>query len=59
MVGAPDPLYGEVVWAFLAPRPGARLDEAQVLDWCAARLADFKRPARIRVMPALPKGPTG
>src|SRR5205823_13069823 len=47
VVGAPDPLYGEVVWAFLAPRPGARLDEGQVLAWCATRLADFKRPVRI------------
>ena len=59
VVGAPDPLYGEVVWAFLAPRPGARLDEGQVLAWCATRLADFKRPVRITVMPGLPKGPTG
>jgi acyl-CoA synthetase (AMP-forming)/AMP-acid ligase II len=47
------------VWVFLAPRPGARLDEGEVLAWCATRLADFKRPARITVMAALPKGPTG
>src|SRR6266446_2490790 len=59
VVGAPDPLYGEVVWVFLALRPGARLDEGEVLAWCATRLADFKRPARITVMAALPKGSTG
>ena len=59
VVGAPDPLYGEVVWAFIVARPGAGLDEAQVLGWCAARLADFKRPVRITVMPELPKGATG
>jgi len=59
VVGAADPLYGEVAWAFLAPRPGAHLDEAQVLAWCATHLADFKRPVHIVFMPALPKGPTG
>src|SRR2546422_559448 len=38
VVGAPDPLYGEVVGPFPPPRPGARLDEGQVLAWCATRL---------------------
>jgi acyl-CoA synthetase (AMP-forming)/AMP-acid ligase II len=59
VVGAPDALYGEVVWAFLVPRPGRTLDEASVARWCSERLADFKRPARLTIVPELPKGPTG
>src|SRR5437016_1474233 len=59
VVGAPDPLYGEVVWAFVASRPEMSVDAATVSRWCASRLADFKRPAEIVFLPELPKGPTG
>jgi acyl-CoA synthetase (AMP-forming)/AMP-acid ligase II len=59
VVGAPDRLYGEVVWAFLVPRPGRTIEPAAVAHWCVERLADFKRPARIEVVDELPKGPTG
>ena len=59
VVGAPDPLYGEVVWAFVASRPEMSVDAAGVSRWCASRLADFKRPAEIVFLPELPKGPTG
>jgi long-chain acyl-CoA synthetase len=59
VVGAPDAVYGEVVAAFVVPRPGAALDAAEIARWCAGRLADFKRPARITLAAELPKGPTG
>jgi long-chain acyl-CoA synthetase len=59
VVGAPDPLYGEVVWAFVAVRAEMSVDAAAVSRWCATRLADFKRPAEIVFLPELPKGPTG
>ena len=59
VVGAPDALYGEVVWAFLVAHPGRTIDEADVARWCRERLADFKRPARTIVVTDLPKGPTG
>ena len=59
VVGAPDALYGEVVWAFLVSRPDRTLDLGSVARWCTERLADFKRPARMTIVPELPKGPTG
>jgi long-chain acyl-CoA synthetase len=59
VVGAPDALYGEVVWAFVVPRRGRTLDEAGVARWCSERLADFKRPTRTTILAELPKGPTG
>ena len=59
MVGAPDPLYGKVVAAFLVPRPGAALDPGGIARWCALRLADFKCPAQVMIVPELAQGPTG
>ncbi|HXJ35785.1 MAG TPA: AMP-binding protein [Candidatus Eisenbacteria bacterium] len=59
VIGLPDALYGEVVGAFVAPHPDRAIDEAALYDWCAGRLADYKRPVRITVLPELPKGPTG
>jgi long-chain acyl-CoA synthetase len=55
-VGVPDTYRGEVIWAFLA---GEGITEAEVLDHCAARLAKYKRPARLVVLYALPRTPVG
>jgi 3-hydroxy-4-methylanthranilate adenylyltransferase len=35
------------------------LDETAVSGWCAARLADFKRPSVVRVLRKLPRTPNG
>ncbi|MGH7893593.1 MAG: class I adenylate-forming enzyme family protein, partial [Candidatus Binatia bacterium] len=59
VIGRPDRRYGEVAVAYVAPHPGRGIDEDTVRTWCAARLADYKRPVRITVLPELPKGPTG
>jgi len=55
-VGVADSCRGEVIWAFVA---GAAEDEAEVLDHCAARLAKYKRPARLVVLDALPSTAVG
>src|SRR5262249_16625949 len=59
VVGAPDPLYGEVVWAFVVTHPEQPIDGATLSRWCATRLADFKRPAEFVFVPELPKNLTG
>ena len=55
-VGVPDAYRGEVIWAFVA---GEGVTEAEVLKHCAARLAKYKRPARLVVLDALPRTPVG
>ncbi len=55
-VGVPDSYRGEVIWAFVA---GKGLAEAEVLEHCAARLAKYKRPARLIVLEALPRTAVG
>ncbi len=58
-VGIPDPLFGEEVVAFVQLRPGAELNEAQVIDHCKTCLADFKIPKRIFYVADFPKGANG
>ena len=55
-VGVPDSYRGEVIWAFVA---GEGIAEADVLEHCAARLAKYKRPARLVVLDALPRTAVG
>ncbi len=59
VIGVPDPEWGERVHAFVEPRPGASLDEAEILGFCRDRLAGPKRPRGVTVMPTLPRNPTG
>jgi long-chain acyl-CoA synthetase len=58
-IGVPDELYGEEVAAFVVLRDGALATEEELIDYCRARLADFKCPKTIRFVADVPKGPTG
>jgi len=61
VVGVPDPVMGEVGVAFVAPVPGRAVDQVPGLDelrgWCATRLADYKAPDSLIVLPELPVTP--
>ena len=59
VVGAPHPVFGERVVAFVALRDGRELDEGAVRAHLAARVADFAVPERIFVLDHLPRGSTG
>ena len=58
-VGVPDPAYGQEILACVVPKPGSRLDEAQLREHCRRELGRYKAPRYIRWMEALPKGPSG
>src|SRR5215217_3602687 len=57
--GIPDPLYGEDVAAFVVLKEGRAASGEEIAAYCREHLADFKCPKTVRVVPALPKGPTG
>ncbi|HEX7313651.1 MAG TPA: long-chain fatty acid--CoA ligase [Pyrinomonadaceae bacterium] len=57
--GVPDPLYGEDVAAFVVLREGHAVTGEEVAAYCREHLADYKCPKTVRVVAALPKGPTG
>ncbi len=49
----------EEVIAFVELAPGAPFEADELAQWCAGRLAPYKRPAHIRVLDALPAASTG
>ena len=56
VVGRPDPVSGEVVEAVVvAEDPTRPPSEAAIKDHCAARLAHYKCPSVVRLVPALPR----
>jgi acyl-CoA synthetase (AMP-forming)/AMP-acid ligase II len=59
VVGVPHTVLGEDVGAFVVVKPGSRLDEAELLGFCAEHLADYKRPRQLWVVEELPRNATG
>lgn len=59
VVGAPDERMGEVGVAFIVPRSGVPIDEAEVLAWCRANMANYKVPRRIVAVADLPRNASG
>ena len=59
VIGQPDPRRGEQPVAFVAPKEGVTLDENALLHFVRSRLADYKVPRRVTILPALPRNATG
>ena len=59
VVGLPDAKYGEVVSAWVVPRPGSMLTEKRLRDFCRGQIAHFKVPQYIHLVEHLPKTVTG
>ncbi len=59
VVGVPDALRGEEVKAYAALRDGQSVTEHVLREYCLERLAKYKCPKAVEIVPALPKGPTG
>ena len=59
VVGVLHPTLGEEVHAFVALRPGAGTAADELVLYCRERLAAFKYPRQITIVPALPRSATG
>src|SRR5262249_38844780 len=59
VIGLHDPYWIEKVVACVVPVPGANVNEQDVLAHARSRLASFKVPKEVHVMPEFPKNPTG
>ncbi|MFC7467304.1 class I adenylate-forming enzyme family protein [Actinomadura keratinilytica] len=57
VVGVPDPYRGETVRAYVSLR--AEADPADLVAHCKERLAAYKYPREVRVLPELPKTSSG
>jgi acyl-CoA synthetase (AMP-forming)/AMP-acid ligase II len=59
VVDVKDPLFGEVGEAHVLLRPGCAATAAEILDFCRARLANYKVPKRVILRDELPMLPVG
>ena len=59
VVGIPDPRKGEQPIAYVAASEGAELDEKAIVQFVRQRLADYKVPRRVVLLPSLPRNATG
>ena len=55
VAGLPDERRGEMVAAWIVPRPGNTVNEDELRTWCREKLAPYKVPARIEIRTELPK----
>lgn len=59
VIGVPDPRRGEQPVAYVSANEGAVLDEKALLQFIKSKLADYKVPRQIVILPALPRNATG
>jgi fatty-acyl-CoA synthase len=59
VIGAPDEEWGERVVAVVVPRQGATIELEVLREFVAARLARYKLPRELRLVPELPRNTTG
>jgi len=59
VIGLSDDKFGEEVHAVVAAKPGQKIDSAELQAFVRERVAAYKYPRSITILPELPKGPTG
>jgi acyl-CoA synthetase (AMP-forming)/AMP-acid ligase II len=59
VIGVPDDKWGEVVVAFVQPRPDRTVDPDALKDRCARTLSGYKWPTAYVVVDAIPKNTVG
>ncbi|MEV7974764.1 AMP-binding protein [Streptomyces sp. NPDC086519] len=59
VVGVPDGYRGETVKAYISLRPGAATDPDDLALYCKERLAAYKYPRQVEILPDLPKTASG
>ena len=59
VIGVPDDRWGEAVKAVCVPKSGATVDPDSVMDWARERIAAFKVPKSVDIIPALPRNASG
>jgi fatty-acyl-CoA synthase len=59
VVGLPDERFGQCVAAVVAPRPGAQPTLEELTEHCRGRLAGYKLPRRLRLVPEVQRTAVG
>ena len=59
VAGLPDERKGEIIAAWVVPRPGETIDVDALRSYCKEKLAPYKVPAKIEIRKDLPKTMVG
>ena len=59
VVGVEHPYSGEAVKAYVVPVAGRHLEEDEVIEFCAERLARYKCPVSVSFVDEIPQGLVG
>ena len=59
VIGVPDQLWGESVKAIIALHPGSTATDEELIAFCQAHLASYKKPHTVDFIPQLPKNAYG
>ncbi|NUU22280.1 MAG: AMP-binding protein [Streptomycetaceae bacterium] len=54
VVAVPDPALGEVAWAYVVPREGARPEPADITAWARRNMSNYKVPRKVTLVTSLP-----
>lgn len=55
VIGVPDDRWIQSVRAIVAVDAGVQVGESEIIDWCRARLASYKKPRSVVFVDALPR----
>jgi fatty-acyl-CoA synthase len=59
VIGVPSERWGEEVKAVVVAKPGCEIDAGDVIAWARERIAAFKAPKSVDVIPEMPRNPSG
>jgi acyl-CoA synthetase (AMP-forming)/AMP-acid ligase II len=59
VIGIPDDEWGEIIRAYIVPKPGAQVTETIIVEHCLSALASYKKPREVRIVESLPLSPIG
>ena len=59
VIGLKDDEWGEIVTAVISTRSGREVTEQELIDFCKASLAGYKKPRKVFFLDELPKNPSG
>lgn len=59
IIGVPHADFGEAVVAIIVPAPEAAIKEQAVINYCKAKIANFKVPKRVFFIDELPRNAMG